>query len=100
MMCLLDVGTKNARRSNLTGIAHPIFDRKRWPGIDDGRFNAMNQSILLASILLKIRMPYLASWLPEPNFRVGHNPICTTLVDEEIQVARNELNEISNNPEW
>jgi len=67
----------------------------------------MNQSILLASTLLEIGMPYLASRLPEPNFRAGHNPrvdfwrlydlvdIRKTPADEDIQVARNELNEIS-----
>jgi hypothetical protein len=112
MKCLLHVGTKNVRRSNLTGTQHPIFDLERWPGMDDRRFNSMNQSILLASILLKIGMPYLASWLPEPNFGSGHNPrvdawrlyglvdIRTTPVDEDIQAIRNELNEISNNHEW
>jgi hypothetical protein len=112
MKCLLHVGTKDVRRSNLRGTPHPIFDRKRWPGMEDRRFNAMNQSVLLASILLEIGMPYLASWLPEPNFRTGHNPrvdnwrlydlvdIRITLVDEDIQDARNELNEIANGLEW
>jgi hypothetical protein len=80
--------------------------------MDDRRFNSMSQSILLASRLLEIGMPYLASWLPEPNFRAGYNPrvdawaeydivdIHTAPADRDIQATRNELNEISNNIEW
>jgi hypothetical protein len=42
--------------------------------MDDRRFKAMNLSILLASTLLEIGLPYLASWLPEPVFAKGYNP--------------------------
>jgi hypothetical protein len=80
--------------------------------MEDQRFSAMNQSILLASKLLEIGMPYLASWLPDPNYRVGYSQkdsdrryeivdIRTSLLtDKHIQVVRNELNEILKGLEW
>lgn len=80
--------------------------------MDDKRYNAMNQSILLASIFLEIGMPYLSSFIPDPIYTMGYNPredperpyervnIRKAPTDDDIQVVRNELNEISKGLEW
>jgi hypothetical protein len=104
--------TDNVPASSLTGIPHPIFARERWPGIDDQRFKAMEQSILLATKLLEIGMPYLACWLPKPAFATGRDLKTLKhiealveirqdrMTDANIALARTELDEIAANLEW
>jgi hypothetical protein len=72
----------------------------------------MEQSILLATILLEIGMPYLACWLPEPAFATGRdlgtqNEITPNVEITQdrmskagIELARAELNEIMQGLEW
>lgn len=68
----------------------------------------MEQSILLASSLLEIGMPYLACWLPEPKHRRKWVEVDEEIVDihidefteGDIQVARTELDEISDGLHW
>lgn len=52
---------------NLKGKVHTIFDQKRW-NIKQARYDALEQSFLLATKLLEVAGPYLCNFLPDQIF--------------------------------
>ncbi|KAI9746197.1 MAG: hypothetical protein M1818_000878 [Claussenomyces sp. TS43310] len=66
------IGIKNVQPSDLRGDIHPIFRKERWTDMTDPkRHKALEQSLQLATRLLEVGLPWLASLIPEVNFELG-----------------------------
>ncbi|KAK2765923.1 hypothetical protein FQN54_007438 [Arachnomyces sp. PD_36] len=93
------VDTPNTGPPNIQGPIHTFFSQKCWPQLHHNtrRLQAMRPSLILATKLLKVSGPFIASFLPEKRSgeydgRVRVNPV-TSLGD--IARAFQVLDEIA-----
>ncbi|TGO13804.1 hypothetical protein BTUL_0063g00360 [Botrytis tulipae] len=100
---------------SLTGPVHPLFARKRWE-VSDEDYQLLMPSMRLATRLLEVGMPYLASFLPSSIIfgspqEVSHAehshlvcprviPLKHTVLIKDLQAAELELEAIARCIKW
>ncbi|TGO55726.1 hypothetical protein BOTNAR_0239g00100 [Botryotinia narcissicola] len=100
---------------SLTGPVHPLFARKRWE-VSDEDYQLLMPSMRLATRLLEVGMPYLASFLPSSIIfgspqEVSHAehshlvcprviPLKQTVLIKDLQAAELELEAIARCIKW
>ncbi|TGO59163.1 hypothetical protein BCON_0047g00010 [Botryotinia convoluta] len=100
---------------SLTGPVHPLFARNRWE-VSDEDYQLLMPSMRLATRLLEVGMPYLASFLPSSIIfgspqEVSHAehshlvcprviPLKNTVLIKDLQAAELELEAIARCIKW
>ncbi|KAI9645638.1 hypothetical protein NHQ30_006380 [Ciborinia camelliae] len=101
---------------NLTGPVHPLFTRDRWEIADDD-YTLLLPSMRLATRLLEVGMPYIASFLPSSRIfnspqDVSHAehsgrsrcpqviPLRKKVLLKDLQVAAMELQAMAKSIKW
>ncbi|WEW56495.1 hypothetical protein PRK78_001940 [Emydomyces testavorans] len=98
------IDVENPTRPDLEGPIHLIFQRENWPELEgkSDRYDSFKPSFILATKLLKVAGPFLASLIPDLRFdskkqyiAVSENP-----TKDELQKCFERLDVIAQHTEW
>lgn len=96
---LLRLGTPNTGAPDIEGPIHTFFSSKCWPQLhhNSRRFKAMRPSLILATKLLEVSGPFIASFLPERKYDEddGRVEVCPAVSLESVTLAFQELEDIA-----
>lgn len=99
---LLDV--ESPTKPNLNGPIHPIFQPERWPELKGNptRYDSFRPSFILASRLLKVAGPFLASLIPRLRLDSKREKIVLNEkpTDDQLRQCFDELDLIAQHVEW
>jgi len=88
-------------------MLHPIFNRERWEYVQDEEYEALLPSMRLSTNLLKVALPFIASFLPNDHIFDYYDDefpevilLKPTVTEAELVAAQKELEQVARLVRW